>query len=205
MAGSTRSIAERSLHVLSRLMLVGLSLLAALRAAAALAAGPESAVTIRDPGKHVVDDAGVVDPATKQALEKLLEKLKQTTTDEVKVLTVTTLGGEDVFEFAQRHYQLWKLGQKKLGNGALIVVALKEHKIRIHTGYGLEERYPIPGADRCARGLGKIFSRRKIFRRHPLPNRGGNQQDRGRCQCHDRKARPTSGTSSRAVPAPWEC
>ena len=99
-------------------------------------------VTIQDPGTYVVDQAHLLRPDTKQSLEGLLAKLQDATTDQVKVLTVPTLGGEDVFPFAQRHYQLWKLGQKNKSNGALIVVAVQERKIRIHTGYGLEGALP---------------------------------------------------------------
>jgi uncharacterized protein len=54
------------------------------------------------------------------------------------VLTVATTEGEDIFNFSQRHFELWKLGQVKKDNGALIIFAGKERQVRVHTGYGME-------------------------------------------------------------------
>jgi uncharacterized protein len=100
------------------------------------------AVDIHDTGKYVIDDAGVIDPATRQKMEELLAKLQRATTDQIKVLTVKSLEGEDIFNFSQRHYESWKLGTKAKNNGALIVFALADHKVRVHTGYGLEGALP---------------------------------------------------------------
>ena len=120
-------------------------------------------VTIRDPGTFVVDQAHLLRPDTKQSLEDLLAKLQQATTDQIKVLTVPTLGGEDVFSFAQRHYGLWKLGQKNKSNGALIVVAVQEHKIRIHTGYGLEGALPDSWCGSLSREVAEKYFRAGNF------------------------------------------
>jgi len=99
-------------------------------------------VTIADPGTFVVDDAGLVDAATKDRIEKYLKELEQKTTAQVKVLTVKTTGDEDIVPFAQRHFVLWKLGQKGKDNGALVVLDLGHRRVRVHTGYGLEG--PLP-------------------------------------------------------------
>ena len=108
-----------------------------------LAAGPAQwAVTIADPGTFVVDKADVVDPATKVRLEEYLKELELKTTAQIKLLTVPTTGGEDIFAFAQRHFELWKLGQKGKDNGALIVLSVNDRQARIHTGYGLEGALP---------------------------------------------------------------
>ncbi len=103
------------------------------------AAGP---LTIQDPGTYVVDTANVLQADKKQQLESLLGELERATTDQVKVLTVQSLEGDDVFSFAQRQFTLWKPGQKGKNNGALIVLAVADHKVRIHTGYGLEGALP---------------------------------------------------------------
>jgi uncharacterized protein len=99
-------------------------------------------MTVADPGTFVVDQAGVIDAPTRQRLESWLKELEQKTTAQVKVLTVKSLGDEDVVSFSQRHFVAWKLGQKGKDNGALIVLSLKPHRIRIHTGYGLEGALP---------------------------------------------------------------
>jgi uncharacterized protein len=135
MAGSNRWI-----RCLVPLAFLGIALVVLAHCARPIQAA--DLITIRDPGTFVVDAAHMLRPDTMQSLEDLLAKLEQATNDQVKVLTIPMLGGEDVFSFAQRHYDLWKLGEKKKSNGALIVVAVQEHKIRIHTGYGLEGALP---------------------------------------------------------------
>ena len=95
-------------------------------------------VTVRDPGSYVVDAANIIDPANEQQMNLWLAELEQKTTAQIKVLTVTTIDGEDFFGFVQRHAELWKLGRKGKDNGALIPLAINERKVRIHTGYGLE-------------------------------------------------------------------
>ena len=105
-----------------------------------------AAVTIQDPGTFVVDRAGLISADVERRLEGYLRELEQKTTAQVKVLTVKSLDGEDVFGFAQRHAELWKLGRKGKDNGVLIVVvpktrAQKGH-IRIQTGYGEEGAVP---------------------------------------------------------------
>jgi uncharacterized protein len=116
----------------------GLTLLLA-AAPVARAAGP---LTIQDPGSYVVDTAHVLRDDTRQSLEGLLGELDRATTAQVKLLTVPSLDGEDVFSFSQRHYTLWKLGRKDKSNGALIVLSVADRKVRIHTGYGLEGVMP---------------------------------------------------------------
>ena len=108
-----------------------------------LAAGSIRAeVTVRDPGTFVVDTAKLIDARTRQRMEGWLRELEQKTGAQVKVLTVPTLDGESIFDFTQRHAELWKLGRKDVENGVLITVALKERKDRIHVGYGLEGVLP---------------------------------------------------------------
>jgi len=99
-------------------------------------------ITIPDQDTPVVDTAGVLDSATREKLIGWLHELKQKTHDQIKLLIVPTIGNENIFDFSQRHYDLWKLGEKGSDKGALIVLDLAEHKIRIHTGYGLEAALP---------------------------------------------------------------
>lgn len=99
-------------------------------------------VNVADTGNFVIDQAHVIDPQTRQKLENYLKELDQKTTAQVKVLTVPTTDGEDIFPFAQRQFDHWKLGQRGKDNGALIVLAIKERQARVHTGYGLEGALP---------------------------------------------------------------
>lgn len=99
-------------------------------------------VTISASPAVVVDQANVIDAATEQRISDLLIELRAKTTAEVKIITVQTTEDEDVFAFAQRHYDLWKLGAAGKDNGALIVLAIAQRQVRIHVGYGLEGDLP---------------------------------------------------------------
>ncbi len=112
-------------------------------------------VTVRDPGTYVVDRAGIIDDPVERQLEGWLRELEQKTTAQVKVLTVPSTDGEDFFSFVQRHAELWKLGHAGRDNGALIAVAVKEHQVRIQTGYGIE---PILPDSWCGTVSRKVFA-----------------------------------------------
>ncbi|MFQ5780510.1 MAG: TPM domain-containing protein, partial [Nitrospiria bacterium] len=120
-------------------------------------------VTVPDPGRFVIDKAGLIDAGTEQQIEGWLRELEQKTTAQVKVLTVQTTDGEDFFGFVQRHAELWKLGQVKKDNGALIVLALKERQVRIHTGYGLEGVLPDSWAGSASRSAAGQFFKQGQF------------------------------------------
>ena len=56
------------------------------------------------------------------------------------VATIQSLQGLSVEEFANRLFRSWQLGAAKANNGALLLVAPHERKVRIEVGYGLEDR-----------------------------------------------------------------
>jgi uncharacterized protein len=107
-----------------------------------LAARGEEMVSVPTSTLVVVDRAGVVDAATAERMTGLLLRLRQLTTAEVKVLVVRTTTPEDVVGFAQRIFTQWKLGRANANNGVLIVLAVDDHHVRIHSGYGLEPVLP---------------------------------------------------------------
>ena len=94
------------------------------------------------PHDYVVDLAGVMDNNVKTELNTLLHELEQKTTAQVLILTVQSLDGQGVEEFALNTLTKWKLGQKGKDNGVLIVVAVQDHKYRLEIGYGLEGVLP---------------------------------------------------------------
>ena len=119
--------------------------------------------TIADTGDFVIDKAAVVDAPTRTRLEGWLKELQRKTTAQVKILTVPSLGEEDVVTFAQRHYEAWKLGKKGKDNGALIVLSLQPHRIRIHTGYGLEGALPDSWCGTLSREIALRFFKGNQF------------------------------------------
>ena len=119
--------------------------------------------TVQDPGTFVVDDAHLLDAQTAAQLEGWLQKLAAETTAQVKLLTVGSLDGEDIFQFSQRHFTLWKLGQKGKNNGVLIVIAPGDRKLRIHPGYGLEGALPDSWCGTLSRHIARDYFRRGAF------------------------------------------
>jgi len=94
------------------------------------------------PQKYVVDDAHVIDPASKQQVNVLLRALEEQTTAEIAVVTVASLDDMTVEEYANRLYKAWGIGKKGADNGVLVLIAPSERKMRIEVGYGLEPILP---------------------------------------------------------------
>jgi uncharacterized protein len=94
------------------------------------------------PRDYVVDLAGVIRSDVKSRLNASLQELEQKTTAQVLVLTVQSLDGQRIEDFALQTKEKWRLGQRRKDNGALIVVAVKDKKYRFEIGYGLENILP---------------------------------------------------------------
>jgi len=76
--------------------------------------------------------------STVESLTAQLAAHETKTGNQVAVLILSSLDGELLEEYSHRVATTWKLGQKGTDNGALLLVALKERKVRIEVGYGLE-------------------------------------------------------------------
>lgn len=87
---------------------------------------------------RVVDAAGILDASARSALEARLAAQEAKTTDQFVVATVPSLQGTSVEDYANRLFRYWKLGQAQKNNGALLLVAPNERRVRIEVGYGLE-------------------------------------------------------------------
>jgi uncharacterized protein len=91
---------------------------------------------------RVVDQANLLPPDREAALTAKLEALERTTSRQLVVVTVPNLQGFEVEDFGYKLGEAWKLGDAKADNGALLLVALSEKKIRIEVGDGLEPILP---------------------------------------------------------------
>lgn len=87
---------------------------------------------------RVVDDAGLIDAATRESLTGKLADFETKSSDQIVVATVATTGGEAIEPYANRLFRAWKLGQAGEDNGILLLVARDDRKMRIEVGYGLE-------------------------------------------------------------------
>lgn len=109
---------------------------------------------------RVVDDAGALSADTRAQLDQMLAAEEKQTTNQIVVVTLKSLGGTTIEDYGYQLGRHWGIGQKGKDNGALIIVAPSEHKVRIEVGYGLEgeltdaqtkiviERYMVPAFKR---------------------------------------------------------
>ena len=87
---------------------------------------------------RVVDDANILTPQTKADLDQKLAALEQNTSRQLVVVTIPSLGGYEISDYGYQLGRAWGIGQAKLNNGILFIVAPTEHKTRVEVGYGLE-------------------------------------------------------------------
>ncbi|MCG6908604.1 MAG: TPM domain-containing protein [Deltaproteobacteria bacterium] len=89
---------------------------------------------------RVNDYAHLLAPSTVSRLEQALMEFEKSQSTQIVVLTVNSLQGESLEGFSMQVAEAWKVGQKDLDNGAILLIAKKERKVRIEVGYGLEGR-----------------------------------------------------------------
>ena len=86
----------------------------------------------------VMDTANIMSQERRQALEEYLLQVDQNSTAQIAVLTIPSLEGESLEEYAIKVAREWQLGESEDNKGVLLLVAYKERKIRIEAGYGAE-------------------------------------------------------------------
>ena len=87
---------------------------------------------------RVVDQTGTLSSDTIASLTQTLRGLELRKGSQVAVLIVPTTQPETIEQYSIRVAEAWKIGRKKIDDGALLVVAKDDHKLRIEVGYGLE-------------------------------------------------------------------
>ena len=100
---------------------------------------------------RVTDAAGVLGVTAKQELEAKLAAFEQTTGGQLAVLIVKTAEPETIDQYGVRVGETWKIGKKGKDTGAILVIAMKEKKLRIEVGYGWEGALPDVDAKRIIR------------------------------------------------------
>jgi uncharacterized protein len=103
---------------------------------------PLSEAAFPAPQKYIVDGANVIDGAARQRLNALLRGLEDETSAEIAVVTVDSLDGMSVEEYANRLFKEWGIGKQGVANGVLVLVAPGDRKMRVEVGYGLEPVLP---------------------------------------------------------------
>jgi uncharacterized protein len=89
---------------------------------------------------RVVDNAAMIEPSVREQLTQQLDAHEKATGEQLVVVTLPDLQGTDIADFGYQLGRHWGIGQKDKNNGALLIVARAERRLRIEVGYGLEER-----------------------------------------------------------------
>lgn len=87
---------------------------------------------------RVVDQADMLTAAEEDRLSQRLADEEQKSSNQVVVVTLKSLQGYDIADYGYQLGRHWGIGQEDRDNGALLIVAPKERKVRIEVGYGLE-------------------------------------------------------------------
>ncbi|WP_433861294.1 TPM domain-containing protein [Pseudomonas thivervalensis] len=89
---------------------------------------------------RVVDAVLMLEPSVRTQLDAQLKAHEQATGEQVVVVTLADLQGSSIEDFGYQLGRHWGIGQKDKNNGALLIVARDDRKLRIEVGYGLEDR-----------------------------------------------------------------
>ncbi|MBP7769803.1 MAG: TPM domain-containing protein [Aliarcobacter sp.] len=87
---------------------------------------------------RVVDNANILSSTTINNLSAILKNHEDETSNQIVVVTLKSLNGYEIADFTYQLGRFWKIGQKDLNNGVILLVSQEDRKIRIEVGYGLE-------------------------------------------------------------------
>ena len=163
-----------------------LILLLLILASRALAAAPKFPTLTG----RVVDDAGVLDASTQSQLTDMLAAHERATGEQVVVVTLDSLQGFSIEDYGYQLGRYWGIGQKGKNTGAILIVAPKEHKVRIEVGYGLEGTLTDADQphDNRKRHPAKLQARR-LQRRHSGRHHVDSEGARWRRECSAERSR----------------
>jgi len=91
-----------------------------------------------DPYRLVNDYTQLLNQAQSEQLERKLRYFEDSTSTQIVVIIQESLDGDALEDYTHRIAEKWGIGQKGKDNGALLFIALKDKKLRIEVGYGLE-------------------------------------------------------------------
>lgn len=103
------------------------------------------------PSGYVNDFANVISEPVEAELSNILSLYAASTTNEISVVTVSSLDGDYIENYAEKLFQEWGIGTSKNNNGVLVLLATEDRQLRIEVGYGLEGAIPDSVADRIIR------------------------------------------------------
>ena len=129
---------DRSEARLSRLALILCAVLALATAIFGMVSEARAAPSFPPLAGRVTDAAGLLPAETGARLDAALAQLETTTTTQLVVATVPDLQGLEIEDYGYQLGRAWGIGQKDSSNGAILLVAPNQRRVRIEVGYGLE-------------------------------------------------------------------
>jgi len=95
------------------------------------------------PSQYIVDKAGVLRQQDIADIDKMLSDIERQTSCQVVVAIYESLpSGQALEDYANRLFRAWGIGKKEKNNGVLLLIFIKDRKLRIEVGYGLEGVIP---------------------------------------------------------------
>ncbi len=91
-----------------------------------------------DSKSFIIDKANVLSDIEEDNLNKILLDYENNSSVELVGMTIDSLNGEDIIDYCMGVFGDFEIGKPKVNNGGLILIAIKDRKFRISTGYGLE-------------------------------------------------------------------
>ena len=114
------------------------------------------------PEARVNDYAGLLASDARARLEQRLTERERATGTQMAIAIFPGLEGESLEDFSIRLAQQWRIGRKGLDNGVILLVFVRDRKVRLEVGYGLEARIPDSIAAQIIReALGPRFRERR--------------------------------------------
>ena len=110
-------------------------------------------VHIKDKTQYVTNPDNLISQQTVAGLNSIISNVWQTTSAEMVVVIVKTIGNEEINDFATRLYEHWGIGKKDKSNGVLIFVVEDQRQAVIRTGYGAEGLLPDVICGRIIRNI----------------------------------------------------
>jgi uncharacterized protein len=105
------------------------------------------------PQGYVNDFAGVLDADSRQKIESLCEELDQKADAQLAIVTIHTLEGDTVQDFANRLFEKWGVGPKGKDRGVMVLLAIDDRQYWTEVGYGLEPILPDGKVGGFGRGM----------------------------------------------------
>lgn len=117
-----------------------------------------------NPPRLVNDLAHLLSADQQSILENKLTALDDSTSNQIAIVTIPTLDGYPIEDYANKLFRSWGIGNKKTNNGVLVLVASQDHQMRIEVGYGLEGAIPdITASDIIAHVMTPYFKQGNYY------------------------------------------